>query len=87
MQDHTEGSSMNSQALETMQERLREAEKAVRREQESYRQMQVNIPPSPPPPNHPAFYGAEHAGPSSCRPSTPAAWGSWRPRGRLWRRR
>ncbi|XP_011488373.1 golgin subfamily A member 5 [Oryzias latipes] len=41
MQDHTEGSSMNSQALETMQERLREAEKAVRREQESYRQMQT----------------------------------------------
>lgn len=40
MQDHTEGSSMHSQALETMQERLREAELALRREQDSYRQMQ-----------------------------------------------
>lgn len=41
MQDHTEGSSMHSQALETLQERLREAETALRREQDSYRQMQI----------------------------------------------
>lgn len=41
MQDHTEGSSMQSQALETIQERLQEAETALRREQDSYRQMQV----------------------------------------------
>ncbi|XP_015245409.1 PREDICTED: golgin subfamily A member 5 [Cyprinodon variegatus] len=40
MQDHTEGSSMHSQALEKIQERLREAELSVRREQDSYRQMQ-----------------------------------------------
>ncbi|XP_028251558.1 golgin subfamily A member 5 [Parambassis ranga] len=40
MQDHTEGSSMHTQALETLQERLREAELARRREQDSYRQMQ-----------------------------------------------
>ncbi|XP_071355136.1 golgin subfamily A member 5 isoform X2 [Trachinotus anak] len=40
VQDHTEGSSMQSQALETIQERLREAELALRREQDSYRQMQ-----------------------------------------------
>ncbi|KAM3595464.1 uncharacterized protein V6R79_023829 [Siganus canaliculatus] len=40
MQDHTEGSSLQSQALETFQERLREAEAALRREQDSYRQMQ-----------------------------------------------
>ncbi|XP_041809859.1 golgin subfamily A member 5 [Chelmon rostratus] len=40
MQDLTEGSSMQSQALETIQERLREAETALRREQDSYRQMQ-----------------------------------------------
>lgn len=45
MQDHTEGSSMQSQALETIQERLREAEIALRREQDSYRQMQVQIKP------------------------------------------
>lgn len=41
MQDHTKGSSMQSQALETIQDRLREAETALRREQDSYRQMQV----------------------------------------------
>uniref|UniRef100_A0A671X9L1 Golgin subfamily A member 5 n=1 Tax=Sparus aurata TaxID=8175 RepID=A0A671X9L1_SPAAU len=41
MQDHTEGSSMHSQALETLQERLREAETTLRREQDSYRQMQI----------------------------------------------
>ncbi|XP_068577746.1 golgin subfamily A member 5 [Cebidichthys violaceus] len=40
VQDNTEGSSMQSQALETMQERLREADLALRREQDSYRQMQ-----------------------------------------------
>lgn len=41
MQDHTEGSSMHSQALETLQDRLREAETSLRREQDSYHQMQV----------------------------------------------
>lgn len=40
MQDHTEGSSLHSKALETIQERLREAELGLRREQDSYRQMQ-----------------------------------------------
>ncbi|KPP74464.1 golgin subfamily A member 5-like [Scleropages formosus] len=40
LQDHTEGSKMHSQALETLQERLREAETALRREQDSCRQMQ-----------------------------------------------
>ncbi|XP_068608091.1 golgin subfamily A member 5 [Brachionichthys hirsutus] len=40
MQDLSEGSSMQSQALETTQERLREVEIAVRREKDSYRQMQ-----------------------------------------------
>ncbi|XP_061598959.1 golgin subfamily A member 5 [Cololabis saira] len=40
MQDQTEGSTMHSQALETIQERLREAELSLRREQDSYRQMQ-----------------------------------------------
>lgn len=40
MQDHTEGSSMHSQALETIQERLRESDLALKREQDSYRQMQ-----------------------------------------------
>lgn len=43
MQDHTEGSSMHSQALETLQDRLREAETGLRREQESYHQMQVHF--------------------------------------------
>lgn len=43
MQDHTEGSSMQSHALETIQERLREAETGLRREQDSYRQMQVRF--------------------------------------------
>lgn len=32
---------MHSQALETLQERLREAETGLRREQDSYHQMQV----------------------------------------------
>ncbi|KAM6917302.1 golgin subfamily A member 5 [Lycodopsis pacificus] len=40
VQNNTEGSSMHSQALEMIQERLREAELALRREQDSYRQMQ-----------------------------------------------
>uniref|UniRef100_A0A1A8QQA6 Golgin subfamily A member 5 n=1 Tax=Nothobranchius rachovii TaxID=451742 RepID=A0A1A8QQA6_9TELE len=40
MQDHTEGSSMQNQALEKTQERVREAELSLRREQDSYRQMQ-----------------------------------------------
>lgn len=40
MLDQTEGSSMQSQALEMIQERLRETELALRREQDSYRQMQ-----------------------------------------------
>ncbi|XP_029899888.1 golgin subfamily A member 5 isoform X2 [Myripristis murdjan] len=40
LQDHSEGSSLQSQALQTIQERLREAEMAVRSEQDSYRQMQ-----------------------------------------------
>ncbi|KAI4788235.1 hypothetical protein KUCAC02_035984 [Chaenocephalus aceratus] len=38
--DHSEGSSVHSQALETIQERLRDAELSARREQDSYRQMQ-----------------------------------------------
>lgn len=42
MQNHTEGSSLQSQALDTIQERLRETELALRREQDSYRQMQVH---------------------------------------------
>ncbi|KAM6912506.1 golgin subfamily A member 5 [Xenentodon cancila] len=40
IQDQTEGSNMHTQALETIQERLREAELSLRREQDSYRQMQ-----------------------------------------------
>ncbi|XP_040055905.2 golgin subfamily A member 5 isoform X1 [Gasterosteus aculeatus] len=40
MQDQTEGSSVQSQAFDTIQERLREADLALRREQDSYRQMQ-----------------------------------------------
>lgn len=42
MQDQTEGSSVQSQAFDTIQERLREADLALRREQDSYRQMQVH---------------------------------------------
>ena len=42
LQDHTEGSSLQSQALQTLQERLREAEGALQREQDSYRQMQAS---------------------------------------------
>ncbi|CAJ1074778.1 golgin subfamily A member 5 [Xyrichtys novacula] len=40
IQDQSEGSSMHTQALETIQERLREAELGLRREQDSFRQMQ-----------------------------------------------
>ncbi|TRY86812.1 hypothetical protein DNTS_020531 [Danionella cerebrum] len=40
LQDHTEGSSLQSQALQTLQDRLRDAEAGVKREQESYRLMQ-----------------------------------------------
>ncbi|KAM4690016.1 golgin subfamily A member 5 [Rhinophrynus dorsalis] len=40
LQDQSEGSSLHNQALQTVQERLREAESALKREQESYRQMQ-----------------------------------------------
>ncbi|XP_072221454.1 golgin subfamily A member 5 [Leuresthes tenuis] len=40
VQDHTEGSNMQTQALETIQERLREAELTIRREQDSYHHMQ-----------------------------------------------
>lgn len=43
MQDHTQGSSLHSQALETIQDRLREAEIALKREQDSYHQMQVPV--------------------------------------------
>ncbi|KAJ4918855.1 hypothetical protein JOQ06_021848 [Pogonophryne albipinna] len=38
--DHSEGSSVHSLALETIQERLRGAELSARREQDNYRQMQ-----------------------------------------------
>uniref|UniRef100_A0A672P5I5 Golgin subfamily A member 5 n=1 Tax=Sinocyclocheilus grahami TaxID=75366 RepID=A0A672P5I5_SINGR len=40
LQDHSEGSSIQSQALQTLQDKGRDAEAAVKREQESYRQMQ-----------------------------------------------
>ncbi|XP_016388578.1 golgin subfamily A member 5-like [Sinocyclocheilus rhinocerous] len=40
LQDHSEGSSLQSQALRTLQDRIRDAEAAVKREQESYRQIQ-----------------------------------------------
>ncbi|KAG5266099.1 hypothetical protein AALO_G00249780 [Alosa alosa] len=40
LQDHSEGNNMNSQAIHTLQDRVREAEAAVKREQDSYRQMQ-----------------------------------------------
>jgi hypothetical protein len=41
MQDHNEGSSLQNQALQTLQERLHEADATLKREQESYKQMQV----------------------------------------------
>ncbi|CAL8274216.1 unnamed protein product [Merluccius merluccius] len=40
LQDQSEGSSMQSQALEMLQQRLREAELTLRREQDNYRQLQ-----------------------------------------------
>ncbi|XP_034849097.1 golgin subfamily A member 5 isoform X2 [Mirounga leonina] len=40
MQDHSEGSSLQNQALQTLQERLHEADTARKREQESCKQMQ-----------------------------------------------
>uniref|UniRef100_A0A8D1CT94 Golgin subfamily A member 5 n=2 Tax=Sus scrofa TaxID=9823 RepID=A0A8D1CT94_PIG len=40
MQDHSEGSSLQNQALQTLQERLHEADASLKREQESYKQMQ-----------------------------------------------
>ncbi|XP_047719084.1 golgin subfamily A member 5 isoform X1 [Prionailurus viverrinus] len=40
MQDHSEGSSLQNQALQTLQERLHEADAARKREQESCKQMQ-----------------------------------------------
>lgn len=43
MQDHSEGSSLQNQALQTLQERLHEADAALKREQESYKQMQVRM--------------------------------------------
>jgi len=42
LQDQSDGSSLQSQALQTLQERVRDSESAVKREQESYRQMQVS---------------------------------------------
>lgn len=43
MQDHSEGSSLQNQALQTLQERLHEADASLKREQESYKQMQVRM--------------------------------------------
>ncbi|KAK2853178.1 hypothetical protein Q7C36_008379 [Tachysurus vachellii] len=40
LQDNSEGISLHSQALHTLQERLREAEATLNREQDNYRQMQ-----------------------------------------------
>ncbi|XP_038631100.1 golgin subfamily A member 5 [Scyliorhinus canicula] len=40
LQDHSEGSSMHNQALQTMQERLLETESSLKREQDSYNKMQ-----------------------------------------------
>ncbi|XP_072532850.1 golgin subfamily A member 5 [Salminus brasiliensis] len=40
LQDHSEGNSLHSQALQTLQDRVREAEAALKREQDGYRQMQ-----------------------------------------------
>ncbi|XP_068108367.1 golgin subfamily A member 5 [Hyperolius riggenbachi] len=40
LQDHSEGSSLHSQALHTVQERLRETEASLKREQDGYKQMQ-----------------------------------------------
>uniref|UniRef100_A0AAY4DGF8 Golgin subfamily A member 5 n=1 Tax=Denticeps clupeoides TaxID=299321 RepID=A0AAY4DGF8_9TELE len=40
LQDHTEGNNLNSQALQTLQDRLREADMGLKREQDSYQHMQ-----------------------------------------------
>ncbi|XP_063039556.1 golgin subfamily A member 5 [Engraulis encrasicolus] len=40
LQDHSDGDNLNSQALHTLQDRLREADGAMKREQDNYRQMQ-----------------------------------------------
>ncbi|XP_078090376.1 golgin subfamily A member 5 [Mustelus asterias] len=40
LQDHSEGSSLHNQALQTMQERLLETESSLKREQDGYNQMQ-----------------------------------------------
>lgn len=40
LQDHSEGNSLHSQTLQTLQEQLRDAEMSLKREQDSYRQMQ-----------------------------------------------
>ncbi|XP_020855955.1 golgin subfamily A member 5 [Phascolarctos cinereus] len=40
LQDHSEGNSMQNKALQTLQERLHDAESALKREQDSYKQMQ-----------------------------------------------
>ncbi|XP_028573091.2 golgin subfamily A member 5 [Podarcis muralis] len=40
IQDNSEGNSLHNQALQTLQERLHDAESALRREQEGYKQMQ-----------------------------------------------
>uniref|UniRef100_V9KED1 Golgin subfamily A member 5 n=1 Tax=Callorhinchus milii TaxID=7868 RepID=V9KED1_CALMI len=40
LQDHTDGSNINNQAFQTVQERLLETESVLKREQESYKQMQ-----------------------------------------------
>ncbi|KAM9293876.1 golgin subfamily A member 5 [Gastrophryne carolinensis] len=40
LQDHSDGSSLHHQALQNVQERLREAEAALKREQDGYKQMQ-----------------------------------------------
>lgn len=43
MQDQSEGNSLQNQALQTLQERLHEADATLKREQESYKQMQVRM--------------------------------------------
>lgn len=40
IQDHSEGSSMHNQALQSLQDQLHEVESTLKREQESYKQMQ-----------------------------------------------
>ncbi|XP_072479666.1 golgin subfamily A member 5 isoform X2 [Notamacropus eugenii] len=40
LQDHSEGNSMQNKAFQTLQERLHDAESALKREQDSYKQMQ-----------------------------------------------